>query len=125
MRLMIAAFVSASLIGASGAGLIAQSARQVYKAGNGVTLPEVVKDVRPGYTSAAMAQRIEGIVLLDAVVEADGKVNEVTVAQSLDMEFGLDEQAVNALKAWEFKPGTREGKPVAVQITVQMSFTLK
>jgi len=115
MRLALTLSLAGWLIGAG----------QVYKPGNGVTMPQVVKEVRPGYTNAAMAQRIEGTVLLEAVVEQDGKVGAVTVVQSLDSEYGLDEAAVAALKQWEFKPGTREGKPVAVQIAVQIAFTLK
>ena len=44
---------------------------------------------------------------------------------SLDPTYGLDEQAVAAAKRWEFKPGTKDGKPVAVRVTLEMSFTLK
>lgn len=49
----------------------------------------------------------------------------MTATQSLDSVNGLDEQAVNALKQWEFKPGMKDGKPVAVRIYVQSRFTLK
>ena len=103
----------------------AQTPPTVYKPGNGVTLPRVVKDVRPEYTSEAMAQRIEGQVLLEAVVIADGSVGDVNVARSLDSVYGLDANAVKAMKQWEFTPGTKDGKPVAVVINVEMAFTLK
>ncbi len=56
---------------------------------------------------------------------ADGKVGDVTVAESLDSIYGLDKNAVAAMKQWEFKPGMKDGKPVAVRIHVQMAFTLK
>jgi protein TonB len=125
MRLVIAVLLGGCLIEAAATMAAGQDAAQVYKPGNGVTLPELVKEVRPSYTPAAMEQRIQGYVLLEAVVQADGTVGDVTVRESLDAEYGLDEQAIAALKQWMFKPGTREGKPVAVQIAVQMAFTLK
>jgi|SRR5713101_4536033 protein TonB len=97
----------------------------VYQPGNGVTLPQVTRQVGPQYTSEAMAQRIEGTVVLDAVVKADGAVGDVNVTQSLDAVYGLDAEAVKAMKQWEFKPGTKDGKPVAVRVAVRMAFTLK
>jgi TonB family protein len=99
--------------------------RQVYRPGNGVTLPLVITEVRAGYTPAAMAARIEGSVLLDAVVEADGSVSDVAVVKSLDQQHGLDAEAIAALRQWQFKPGLREAKPVAVRIAVEMTFTLR
>ena len=45
--------------------------------------------------------------------------------RSLDTQYGLDAQAVSAVKQWLFKPGTKEGKPVAVHVTIEMTFTLK
>jgi TonB family protein len=55
----------------------------------------------------------------------DGTVGEVTVTQSLDKEYGLDDEAVKALNQWIFELGTKDKKPVAVRIDVEMSFTLK
>jgi periplasmic protein TonB len=98
---------------------------EVYKPGNGVTLPQVVREVKPVYTREAKEARISGTVLIRAVVESDGKVGDVQVTRSLDKEYGLDDQAVKAARQWEFKPGTKDGKPVAVEITLEMTFTLK
>lgn len=92
---------------------------------DGVTLPVPVQRVKPDYTTAAMEAGIEGKVLLDVVVRDDGKVGEVAVSQSLDMEYGLDTQAVEAAKQWLFKPGMKDGKPVAVRVTLEFMFTLK
>jgi protein TonB len=87
-------------------------------------LPIVVKEVRPQYTMTAQAKKIQGTVLLRAVVLENGRVgDDVEVLKSLDAE--LDQQAVAALKQWEFKPGTRDGKPVAVRISCELTFTLK
>jgi len=97
----------------------------VYKPGDGVSLPQVTKQVRPQYTPEAMANRIEGKVGLETVVLSDGKVGDVTVTESLDSIYGLDKNAVAAMKQWEFKPGVKDGKPVAVRVAVVMNYTLK
>jgi protein TonB len=96
---------------------------RIYDVGEGVTLPSVVREVRPDYTPAALQARIEGTVQLKVIVEEDGSVGEVAVERSLDEE--LDQQAVAAMKRWEFKPGRKDDKPVAVRIHVQLRFTLR
>jgi protein TonB len=103
----------------------AQSVDQVYEPGNGTTLPVVVTQVKADYTQAAMKARIEGTVVLQSIVRADGSVSDIRVMQSLDTEHGLDEQAVAAMKQWTFKPGQRDGKPVAVRIRCEMKFALR
>lgn len=102
-----------------------ESAPQVYTPGNGVTLPSVVKTVHPEYTKEAKEARIQGTVLLDCVVLTDGKVGNVSVTRSLDSKLGLDQAAVEAAKQWQFKPGTKDGKPVAVRVAIELTFTLK
>lgn len=97
----------------------------VYQPGNGVSLPQVVSKVKAEYTTEAMQNRIEGKVVLEAVVLADGKVGDVRVVESLDSIYGLDTNAVKAMKEWVFKPGTKDNKPVAVRIQVEMVYTLK
>jgi TonB family protein len=87
--------------------------------------PVVVKEVKPVYTREAREAGIQGMVYLSAVVLKNGTVGDVDVTQSLDKKYGLDEQAVKAVKRWSFKPGTKDGKPVAVRVDIQMSFTLK
>ena len=101
------------------------AAQEIFTTEDGVTLPVPVRSVKPGYTAAAMDAHIEGTVGLDLVVLADGKVGEVMVTQSLDKEYGLDTQAVEAARQWLFKPGLKDGKPVAVRVAVEMTFTLK
>jgi TonB family protein len=97
----------------------------VYEPGNGVSVPTLVKEVKPSYTARAVAAGIQGTVLMSAVVLADGTVGEVTVVRSLDTVYGLDTQAVNAVKQWLFNPGQKDGVAVAVRVTIEMSFTLK
>jgi TonB family protein len=88
-------------------------------------LPTVVSEERPVYTPAAMSAKIEGTVLMKVLVNADGSVGSVRVVKSLDAEHGLDDSAVAAAKRWRFRPGTREGKPVAVEVDLEMLFTLR
>jgi len=99
--------------------------QSVYKPGNGVTLPVVTKRVNAVYTQQAMDARIEGTVGLEVVVKSDGMVGDVKISRSLDPTYGLDDQAVTAMKQWQFKPGTKDGKAVAVQVDVMINFTLK
>ena len=96
----------------------------VYEPGNGVSLPTLVREVKPSYTPQAIAARIQGTVLLSAVVLADGTVGDVIVIRSLDTQYGLDAQAVSAAKQWLFNPGMKDGVAVAVRVTIEMTFTL-
>jgi TonB family protein len=117
-------FVALAFVLAS--ALTTVTAQQVFTSKDqGVTLPSVVRSVKAGYTAAAMDARIEGTAMLEAVVLADGKVGDVTVTQSLDKEYGLDTQAVESVQQWLFKPGTKDGKAVAVRVTIEIRFTLK
>ena len=97
----------------------------VYRPGNGVESPRVVRKGEPRYTAEAMRAKVQGAVLVEAVVLPDGTVGDVTVIRSLDRNFGLDEEAVKAAKLWLFIPGTRFGEPVAVLVTIELTFTLR
>jgi TonB family protein len=99
--------------------------RTVYRKEDGVTMPEAVRLVKPVYTPEALQARIQGRVLLKTVVLPDGSVKDVEVVQSLDTEYGLDNQATAALQQSEFKPGLWMGAAVPVQIEVEMRFALK
>ena len=101
----------------------AQDARPVYEPGNGVSVPTLVRDVKPHYTPEAFKAKIQGSNLVGAVVLPDGTVGELTLLESLDPKFGLDDAALAAAKQWVFNPGTKDGKPVAVRITIRFAFT--
>jgi TonB family protein len=98
---------------------------QEYAPGGGVTLPIVVKEVRPQYTPEAMAERIEGNVLMACVIATNGEPERIRVTRSLDAKFGLDQAAVRALEQWRFNPGTKYGRAVGVRVEIEMTFTLK
>jgi TonB family protein len=91
----------------------------------GVHPPAVVTERRPGYTAEAMRAQIQGVVEVQAIVQADGRVGEVRVLRSLDKEFGLDDQAVTAVKAWIFKPGRKDGEAVPVLVNIELTFSIR
>ena len=93
--------------------------------GGGIEWPIPVLQVKPQYTSDAMRAKIQGVVTLEVIVNADGTVGDAKVVRSLDPIFGLDQSAIAAVKAWKFKPGKRAGKPIPVLVTVELSFTLR
>jgi TonB family protein len=100
------------------------AAQDVFSSSDaGVMLPSPATTVQPVYTPRALQARVEGTVLLDTVVLADGTVGDIAVKESLDDD--LDKQAIDAMKQWTFKPGTKDGKAVAVRVAVQMQFTLR
>jgi TonB family protein len=96
-----------------------------YRPGAGITLPSVLREVKPAYTADAMRAKVQGSVWLECVVMPDGSVGEVRVTRSLDPIFGLDQEAIKAAKMWRFKPGMRQGEPVPVIITIELTFTLR
>jgi protein TonB len=63
--------------------------------------------------------------MLEAVVLADGTVGDVRVTRSLDATFGLDQNAINAVRRWRFLPGTRLGTPLPVIVSIELTFTLR
>ena len=85
-----------------------------YRPGSGVTSPQLLREVKPNYTAAAMRAKVQGVVLLECVVGPDGSIGQVNIVKSLDKVFGLDDEAVKAAKQWRFDPGRRFGEPVAV-----------
>ena len=97
----------------------------VFRPGGSVTMPKVTKEVRVGYTPDALRAKVQGGVALEAVVRADGTVGEVRVVRSLDRRYGLDDEAVRALKQWQFTPGQKDGAAVPVVVEVEMTFTIR
>jgi periplasmic protein TonB len=96
-----------------------------YGVGNGVTAPQLIREVKPAYTTEAMRARIQGEVELSAIVRPDGSVTDLRVLRSLDGLFGLDEEAIKAARQWRFRPGTRFGQPVSVYVKIAVGFTMR
>jgi TonB family protein len=95
----------------------------VYKPGNGVTRPKPVFMPDPPYTDSAARKKIHGEVLLKVIVTMDGNVRDVQVVKAL--EESLDRQSVTTVSTWRFEPGTKDGKPVAVEINVEVTFNIQ
>ena len=87
----------------------------------GVEPPRKIKDVLPSYPAGAMALRAVGTVVIEAIVDADGKVQAATVVGSVPH---LDQAALDAVRQWEFVPGRLNGVAVSVIITVLVKFGL-
>jgi protein TonB len=97
----------------------------VHRSGDdGVTSPRVVRQVAPVYPIEAMRAGVHGGVRLEAIVGADGSVQDVRVVQSLDRVHGVDAAAVRAVKEWRFEAGLKDGTPVPVALTIEMTFAM-
>ena len=106
----------------AGALLAQQSEEKVYRVGNGTTAPRVLSKIDPEYTPLAREAQIAGTVLLSTTIGSDGVPRDIKVVRSLDS--GLDEKAITAVLRWKFQPGTRDGKAVSVQATIEVNFRL-
>jgi TonB family protein len=97
----------------------------VTRVTEGITAPRLMRETKPRYTPDAMRQKIEGLVRMEVVVSRTGRVSDVRVIRSLDREFGLDDQAVRAVRQWQFAPASKDGVAVPVLVEIDMTFTLR
>ena len=107
---------------AADAAARAQAAKAAVRVGGKVRSPIKTKDVTPEYPAAAQSAKIEGSVIIEATIGADGKVMDAKVLRSVRM---LDQAALDAVKQWEYEPTRLNGKPVPVVMTVTVTFRLK
>jgi protein TonB len=87
-----------------------------------VTAPKPVYRPDPEYSEKARKKKINGTVVVAMIVTQEGRVREVKITKGLDK--GLDKQALAAVRTWKFEPATKDGKPVAVHLNVDVSFRL-
>ena len=92
------------------------------KIGGGVSSPVVIYQVDPEFSEEARKAKFQGTCVLWLVVGPDGRPRDIRVQRTLGL--GLDEKAIEAVKTWRFDPALKDGKPVAVQINVEVSFRL-
>ena len=90
----------------------------------GLQNPKVLRDILPSYTPDAMRAKIQGTVELRIVVAPDGTVGAIRVLKSLDDQYGLDRQAIEAAAWWLFEPATVNGTAVAAKVTLILEFRL-
>ena len=115
--LTLAAAGLLALIGTVPAGAQSED-EKVYTVGNGVTTPRVTHQVDPEHPARGF--RISGTVLIGLIITSKGEPKEVHVVRSLEKD--VDDAAVEAVKQWHFAPATKDGKPVAVKIDVEIRF---
>lgn len=94
----------------------------VYRAGGGVTSPSVLSKTEPQYSEEARKAGAQGAVVVSLVVRENGIPTDLHVSSPAGM--GLDEAAIDAVRQWQFKPGTKEGTPVPVRATIEVNFRL-
>jgi periplasmic protein TonB len=94
----------------------------VFRVGGGVTAPKQVYAPDPEYSEEARKAKYQGVCVLSLIVGPDGKPRDIKLARSLGL--GLDEKAIEAVNQWKFEPATKDGKPVAVLINVEVQFRL-
>src|SRR5215813_5278554 len=92
------------------------------RVGGNIRPPTKTKDVRPVYPSIAQSARVQGVVIIEATIGPDGRVQEAKVLRSIPL---LDAAALDAVKQWVFTPTTLNGTPVPVIMTVTVNFTLQ
>jgi protein TonB len=93
------------------------------RVGGDVKAPVAINRAKPDYTDTARKAHISGVVVVEAIVNKQGQVEQVKVLKGLPM--GLSDQAVEAVKKWRFKPGTLNGEPVDVIFSLTVNFTLE
>jgi periplasmic protein TonB len=92
------------------------------RVGNGVSAPTLLVSPEPEYSEEARKAKLQGVVRLALVVDERGNPTQIRVITSLGL--GLDQKAIEAVQKWKFKPGMKDGKPVAVQASVEVNFRL-
>jgi periplasmic protein TonB len=94
----------------------------VYRIGGGVSQPSIIKKVEPEYSEDARKAKWQGTVKLTVVIDETGHARDIKVDKQLGL--GLDAKAIEAVEKWLFKPGMKDGKPVAVYATIEVTFHL-
>jgi len=93
-----------------------------YRVGGGVTAPRILYAPDPQYSEEARKAKYQGTVVLWAVIGPDGRPRDLRVQRSLGL--GLDQQALDAVRMWRFEPSRKDGRPVAVEINIEVNFRL-
>jgi protein TonB len=98
------------------AGALAQSPPNTP----GVSQPRLIRKQEPQDSDEARKARLEGRVGLSVIVSAEGAVQDVQVTKPAGL--GLDENAMDAVRTWVFRPGMKDGQPVRVTTKVEVNF---
>jgi protein TonB len=90
--------------------------------GKGVSAPTLLFSPEPEYSEEARKAKFQGTVRLALIVDEHGNPAQIRIITPLGL--GLDQKAIEAVHKWKFKPATKDGKPVAVQASVEVNFRL-
>ena len=121
-QISVAAEVPPFLLAAWGSGGQADTPG-IEKVGSKVSAPVPLDRPDARYTDSALTKGITGVCLVRLIVDAAGMPQNVHVIVSL--EPGLDQNAIEAVKHYRFKPAMKDGHPVAVQVQVEVNFQLR
>jgi protein TonB len=110
--------VLGGVVGGTGPG----TGDEPLRVGGDVKAPQLVNRVEPSYPEAARKARMEGVVILEAIITANGNVEEVKVLKSVNPL--LDAAATRAVQQWKYRPATLNGRAVRVYLTVTVTFNL-
>lgn len=91
------------------------------RVGGAIRQPQKIREVAPVYPAIAQAARVQGIVIIEATIGADGHVINARILRSVPL---LDEAALEAVRQWQYTPTLLNGVPVPVIMTVTVQFTL-
>jgi len=96
---------------------------ELHNAGDyGIKSPKAIYAPDPEYTDKARRKKINGTVVVSLIVTPEGTVRDPRIVTSLDKD--LDQQALATLSKWKFEPATKDGKPVTVRISTEVSFRI-
>ena len=90
--------------------------------GGRIAAPRKTRDIAPTYPVVARAARVEGIVIIEAIIGKDGAVKDARILRSVQL---LDEAALSAVREWRYTVPTLNGEPVDVLMTVTVNFALR
>ena len=94
----------------------------MYRPGGNVVPPQVLHNVNPRYPETAKGLGVQGLVMLEAVIDSHGVVGDVTVKNG---HPALSQAAIRAARQWKFEPATLDGEPVSVYFALAVNFTLR
>lgn len=94
----------------------------VVRIGGDIKAPRKIRHVSPVYPPIAQTARVQGIVVIDATIDPQGRVQEASIRRSIPL---LDQAALDAVRQWQFTPTLLNGVPVPVIMTVTVNFTLQ
>jgi TonB family protein len=92
------------------------------RVGGNITAPTKIRDVKPQYPAEAQASRVQGVVIIEAVIGEDGRIANARVLRAVPL---LDAAALDAVRQWEYTPTLLNGVPVGVIMTVTVNFAVQ